>query len=71
MPRQKKTPFNEFPGEFNPPTHRNIQKNKPCYDKCRVQCPVPPQPKYLTSKEPFGNIQSYDTGTDYYSLLDQ
>ena len=72
-------PFNNFPGEFNPIPKINIKKNKPCTDKCRVQCPVSTstststsmtQPTYLTySKETFGNVESYDSGTDYYSLL--
>ena len=67
LPEQE-NPFNNYPGNFNPPEQINIQKNKPCYDKCSVQCPVS-KPDYLANPEPFGMVQSYDEGTDYYSLL--
>lgn len=66
--QKQEKPFNKFPGNFNPPEQRNIQKNKPCYDKCRVNCPVS-KPDYLAKSEPFSLVQSYDEGNDYYSLL--
>lgn len=66
LPKQE-NPFTKFPGEFDPPSQRNIQKNKPCTDKCSVQCPVS-KPDYLAAPEPFGMVQSYDEGTDYYPL---
>jgi hypothetical protein len=64
LPEQR-NPFNNFPGEFNPRPQRNIQNNKPCTDKCSVQCPIQ-KPDYLAAPEPFGLIQSYDEGTDFY-----
>jgi len=67
LPEQE-NPFNNYPGNFNPPEQINIQKNKPCYDNCRVSCPVS-KPDYLANPEPFGLVQSYDEGSDYYSLL--
>lgn len=68
---EQENPFNDFPGEFNPPPQRNIQKNKPCTDKCKVQCStsgLSSRAKYM-EREGFDNVQSWDAGTDYYSLL--
>jgi len=45
------------------------QEIKPCFDKCRVNCPLP-QTNYSIQKENFNNIQSNDTAMNYYSLFD-